>query len=103
MKDLTKEEREEMLSTLEMHRGEMFGHLRKIEILVLQLGDPQITARMEAYWLPSIKGALGSENYPNAIMTSLGDTIEEIEDGLRGEDIEEVDEEDEKIRRYALK
>lgn len=91
MKDLTKEERKEMLSNIEMLREEMFKRLGEIEALVEELGDHMITARMDAYWLPSIKGALGSEDYPNTIMYSLGDTIEEIEDELRGEDIEETE------------
>lgn len=86
---LTKEDKQLMLEEIRHHGNEMLTHLYEIEILILQLGDSGTRARMEAYWLPSIKGALGSTNHPNTIMISLGDTIEEIEDELRGKDLEE--------------
>lgn len=77
---LTKEDKELMLEKICQHREKMFEHLYEIEVLVNGLGREDIRARMQAYWLPSIKGSLGAEDYPNTIMVSLEDTIKEIEE-----------------------
>lgn len=80
MPDYTKEDKELILEEIRQHREEIFKHLGEIETLVNELDREDIRARMWAYWLPSIKGSLGDEDYPNTIMVSLEDTIKEIEE-----------------------
>lgn len=88
---LSKEEKQQMLEEILQHREQIFEHLRAIENLVKCIGTGIDATRMQAYWLPSIKGALGDDMYPNTIMISMGDTIRDLEDALRGQDIEEVE------------
>lgn len=77
--NITKEDKELMLEEIRAHREKILEHLEEIENSIRALSEGGIAARMDAYWLPSIKGALGSEDYPHAIMVSLGDTIKELE------------------------
>jgi len=77
----TAEDKADVLDEIRQHREEIYEHLSAIQNLVENVGNSDITARMDAYWLPTINGALGSEEYPNTIMTSLEDTIEEIKEG----------------------
>lgn len=91
---LSKEEKQQMLEEILQHREQIFEHLDGIADLVKRLGTGIDATRMQAYWLPSIKGALGDEMYPNSIMISMGNTIQDLEDALRGEDIEEAENEE---------
>jgi len=82
----TKEEKEIMLEELLQHREEIFFHLGTIENLVECIGCEIDVTRMEAYWLPSIKGSLGDEMHPNTITISMADTIQDLRDGLKEEE-----------------
>jgi len=82
----TKEEKEIILEELLQHREEIFEHLDSIAHLVECLGHGIDMDRMEAYWLPSIKGSLGDEMYPHSIMISMEDTIQDLQDGLKEEE-----------------
>jgi len=89
MVEFTTEDKKLMLEKIRQHREKIFEYLYEIEDLVKELGNSGARARMEAYWLPSIKGSLGHESYPNAIMVSLENTITELENELWEEDLEE--------------
>jgi len=89
MAEFTIEDKKLMLGKIRRHREKIFEYLYEIEDLVNELGNSEAKTRMETYWLPSIKGSLGHESYPNAIMVSLENTITELENKLWEEDLKE--------------